>query len=269
MESSLGRESGGSLSILPVFSERTHEYHAFLANSTRVTNYDLSEVRNAENWGPKAKRRELHVRDRLVSLTLMVLLLSAGPLFAQDAPVGATGTEVATEETPAAATNSEELRKAAQNPIASLISVPFQENLNFGIGPADRTQNVLNIQPVIPISLSKDWNLVTRWITPVIYQPLPVLQPPGPPVQQTGVYGLGDLNPSFFLSPKKAYHGVIWASGRLSYCRRRRIPRISGRGNSAWAPRRLRWCSLPIGQSAYLQTTTGLWPAIPMRISPP
>ena len=64
---------------------------------------------------------------------------------------------------------------------------------------------------MIPISVSKDWNLITRWITPVIYQPLPVPQPSGPPVQQTGVYGLGDLNPSFFLSPKKTT--VIWGVG--------------------------------------------------------
>src|ERR1022692_3366390 len=112
----------------------------------------------------------------------------------QDTPVDVKGTQVATEETPAAASNADELRKAAQNPIASLISVPFQENFNFGIGPADRTQNVLNIQPVIPVSVAKDWNMIVRWITPVIYQPLPVPQPPGPPVQQTGAYGLGDLN---------------------------------------------------------------------------
>jgi hypothetical protein len=75
--------------------------------------------------------------------------------------VDVQGTQVATEETPSAASNADELRKEAQNPIASLISVPFQENFNFGIGPADRTQNILNIQPVIPISVSKDWNLVT------------------------------------------------------------------------------------------------------------
>jgi hypothetical protein len=146
-------------------------------------------------------------------LAPVVLLLFATPLFAQDAPIGAPGTQVATEETPAAASNADELRKAAQNPIASLISVPFQENFNFGIGPADRTQNILNIQPVIPISVSKDWNLITRWITPVIYQPLPIPQASGPPTQQTGTYGLGDLNPSFFLSPKKKFHGLIWGIG--------------------------------------------------------
>ena len=150
-------------------------------------------------------------RQGLALGVVTVFFLSAATLFAQDTPVGPAGTQVATEETPAAATNADELRKAAQNPIASLISVPFQDNWNFGIGPDNRVQNVLNIQPVIPFSVAKNWNLITRWITPIIYQPLPVPQPPGPPEQQAGVYGLGDINPSFFLSPKKSK--VIWGVG--------------------------------------------------------
>jgi hypothetical protein len=143
-------------------------------------------------------------------LPLAAFLLSTIALLAQDTPVGVPGTQVATEETPAAATNTDALRNAAQNPVASLISVPIQENFNFNNGPADRTQNVLNIQPVIPLSVSKNWNLIVRWITPIIYQPIPV-QPPTPTVQTTGVYGLGDMNPSFFLVPKKSK--IIWGIG--------------------------------------------------------
>ena len=151
------------------------------------------------------------MRYKLDFLILALLLSSGAALFAQDRPVAPEGALVATEETPEAATNAEELRKQSQNPIANLISVPIQENLNFDTGPADRAQNVLNLQPVIPFSVSKNWNLITRWITPIIYQPLPVAQPPGPPAQLTGVSGLGDLNPSFFLSPKKGK--VIWGVG--------------------------------------------------------
>jgi hypothetical protein len=150
-------------------------------------------------------------REGLAVGALAVFLLSAVPLLAQDTPVGPEGTQVATQATPAAAVNTDALRNAAQNPVASLISVPIQENWNFNIGPANRTQNVLNIQPVIPLSVSKDWNLIVRWITPVIYQPLPVAQPPGTPLQTTGVYGLGDMNPSFFLVPKKSK--IIWGIG--------------------------------------------------------
>jgi hypothetical protein len=140
-------------------------------------------------------------------LLLCAFLLLAVPSFAQDKPPDA-------DKPAAAADNAEALRKAAQNPVASLISVPIQENLNFNIGPADRTQNVLNIQPVIPVNVGENWNLIIRWITPIIYQPyaVSVPQPPGPPVQvQTGVYGFGDMQPAFFLSPKKGK--IIWGVG--------------------------------------------------------
>ena len=95
--------------------------------------------------------------------------------------------------------------------MASLISVPIQPNFNFGIRTADRVQNVLNIQPVIPVTLTSNWNLIIRWITPIVYQPIPVPQPPGPPAQTTGVYGLGDMNPTFFVAPKQSK--VIWGVG--------------------------------------------------------
>ena len=150
-------------------------------------------------------------REAIALAALMAFFLSTISLFAQETPIGPEGTSVATEATPAAAANTDSLRNAAQNPVANLISVPIQENWNFGIGPANRIQNILNLQPVIPFGVSKNWNLITRWITPIVFQPLPVAQPPGPPVQQTGVYGLGDINPSFFLSPKKSK--VIWGVG--------------------------------------------------------
>jgi hypothetical protein len=111
----------------------------------------------------------------------------------------------------------EKARKAAQNPIASMISLPIQENWNFGIGQADRVQNVMNIQPVIPVSLGEHWNLITRWVTPIIYQPyaVPIPQPSGPPVLlQTGAYGLGDMEPQFYFSPKTESK-VTWGAGPL------------------------------------------------------
>jgi type IV secretory pathway VirB10-like protein len=60
--------------------------------------------------------------------------------------------------------NTQDLAKASQNPIANLISLPIQNNTNFGIGPDDETQNILNIQPVWPFSLNENWNLITRTI---------------------------------------------------------------------------------------------------------
>lgn len=139
---------------------------------------------------------------RSSSFALSVFFLLTASLIAQDTPIGVPGTQVATEQTPAAAVNTDALRKAAQNPVASLISVPIQENWNFGIAPNDRIQNVANVQPVIPLSAGKDWNLIIRWITPIIFQPLGA---------QSGVYGLGDMQPAFFLSPKKGK--LIWGVG--------------------------------------------------------
>ena len=91
-------------------------------------------------------------------------------------------------------TETEKLQKDTQNPVANLISVPFQNNTNFNIGPANRTQNVLNIQPVIPVQLSEGWNLIIRWITPVISQPVPTQK-------DLGFFGFRDRGPSFFLPP--------------------------------------------------------------------
>ena len=142
---------------------------------------------------------------------LMAAIVSVAlSLDAQDTPVAPEGTQVGTDQTPSAAANADELRKAAQNPVASLISVPVQNNTNFGIEPGNRTQDVLNIQPVIPLKVSNDWNLIVRWIAPIIYQPLPA--PSSTP--ETGVYGFGDMQPTFLLSPRKA-HKVIWGAGPI------------------------------------------------------
>lgn len=104
----------------------------------------------------------------------------------------------------APADNGEALRKAAQNPVASMVSVPIQENWNFNTGSYERIQNVMNIQPVIPFSLGPDLNLIVRWITPVVFQPITSSS-------DGGFYGLSDMNPSFFVSPKNSK--LIWGAG--------------------------------------------------------
>jgi hypothetical protein len=105
----------------------------------------------------------------------------------------------------AAEESEEELAKKTQNPVADLISVPFQNNFNFGAGPNDATIYVLNVQPVIPLRLTEDWNLITRIIAPIINQPS--LFEGG-----ESAFGLGDLNPTFFLSPAKPGQ-LIWGVG--------------------------------------------------------
>jgi hypothetical protein len=111
---------------------------------------------------------------------------------------------------PALAQDNQELARAAQNPIASLISVPFQNNSNFSFGPEEGTQNVLNIQPVLPFKLNDEWNLITRTIIPVISQPAMM---PG----QGRRNGLGDIQLSAFFSPSAApANGWIWGVGAIA-----------------------------------------------------
>jgi hypothetical protein len=104
------------------------------------------------------------------------------------------------------AESDEELAKATQNPIAAMISLPIQNNWDFGIGPADAMRYTLNVQPVIPFSLNSEYNLIVRTIIPYIYAEAPV---------QGGdnESGLGDIVQSFFLSPKASVGGWIVGAG--------------------------------------------------------
>ena len=93
-----------------------------------------------------------------------------------------------------------------------MISVPFQFNTNFGVGPQRATAELLNIQPVIPLSLSEDWTLITRSILPVQYLPTQALVPAGVPVPGGPEFGFGDLNVTGFISPSKPGR-FIWGVG--------------------------------------------------------
>ena len=101
--------------------------------------------------------------------------------------------------------SAEELAKLAQNPVGNLISLPFQNNTNLNFGPEKGTQNVLNIQPVIPISFNEDWNIITRTILPVISMPSL-----GPGIDSTN--GIGDTVFTAFLSPARPGKW-IWGAG--------------------------------------------------------
>ena len=101
--------------------------------------------------------------------------------------------------------SAEDLAKLAQNPVGNLISLPFQNNTNLNYGPGNGTQNILNIQPVIPISVNDDWNIITRTIVPVVSMPSL-----GPTIGSQN--GLGDTVMTAFLSPANPGHW-IWGAG--------------------------------------------------------
>jgi hypothetical protein len=129
-------------------------------------------------------RRASSGKRRTVGATLFLLLVLSAPVGAQD---------------------DLELAKKTQNPVADLISVPFENHINFGVGPHNDAQNILYVQPVIPFRLTDEWNLISRTVAPVIYQP-----ELAPGVGDT--FGLGDIQLSLFLSPAKP--GVlIWGAG--------------------------------------------------------
>jgi len=120
--------------------------------------------------------------------------------------------------------SAEDLAKLAQNPVGNLISVPFQNNTNFNVGPLNGTQNILNIQPVIPIEVNKDWNVITRTILPLVWQP--AFQP-----GEGDSFGLGDMQLSAFLSPSQpGPGGLIWGAGAIV-----QMPTdTNGLGNKNW-----------------------------------
>ena len=149
----------------------------------------------------------LVVERQVVAGAIAVLLIAlCGEAKAQSDPQANQSQQKASAtDQPETENQAQSLAKAVQNPVASLISVPFQNNTNFDIGPNSRTQNILNIEPVIPVRLSQKWNLIMRIITPVIYQPsiFSAVSPSNTPFNHLGTLGLGDMNPTFFLSPAK------------------------------------------------------------------
>jgi hypothetical protein len=126
---------------------------------------------------------------RLWAGIFLVLLMAATPGFPQES-------------------SEEDLAKKTQNPVADLISLPFQLNYDENLGPSDDgSRIVLNIQPVIPISLNRDWNVISRTIVPLVdLQDFPV--------KGNDESGIGDVLQSLFFSPKKPTSGgAIWGVG--------------------------------------------------------
>ena len=149
-------------------------------------------------------QRQLHQLAKLLIIFPLLLLPGLTNLLAQDTAKPSTAASGQTQNADSQ-TGGGDLTKAVQNPVASLISVPIQNFTDFNIGPFARDRNtVLQFQPVIPARISENWNLISRVIVRVLYQP-DISQ------KHLGTFGLGDTNP-FFFSPTKAGK-LIWGVG--------------------------------------------------------
>ncbi|MCV9927949.1 hypothetical protein OIU83_09810 [Flavobacterium sp. LS1R49] len=111
-------------------------------------------------------------------------------------------TAIAQEEK--AGASAQELADKLANPVASLISVPLQNNLSYGIGPFNGSKYTINVQPVIPFKLSDNLNLITRYIVPIVDQ----RDITG---ENTHQFGLSDATITAFLAPKS--EKIIWGFG--------------------------------------------------------
>lgn len=145
----------------------------------------------------------LHSVLRLAALTIAVALATATG-HAQE-----TAGRVAVDE--AIRSSDSDLAKQLSNPIADLISVPFQLNYNDGYGAdGDGSQTYLNVQPVIPFSISSSWNVISRTIVPIVSQDGLI---PGEGSQ----FGFGNTTQSLFFSPKKPAEigdlKMVWGVG--------------------------------------------------------
>jgi len=155
----------------------------------------------------------MSIKRTIVIAGAALLLVTAGLVSAQQTT--AAGSPPAKD--------ADALAKQLSNPVASLISVPFQYNYARTYGD-NGYQNLLNIQPVMPFSISEDWNLISRTILPVIQQKN--VQP------GKTQFGLGDTVQSFFFSPRQpGPGGLIWGVGPAAL-----IPTgTDGIGGDTWA----------------------------------
>jgi hypothetical protein len=166
------------------------------------------------------------MRNQCIRVLLTLCLFALVPSLA-----------LAQQAAPPAADESADLAKKLANPISDLVSVPIQFNWEQNVGPNEQTRFILNIQPVMPFALNKDWNLIARVILPLVSQP--VLFEGGSPA-----FGVSDIFASFFFSPSGG--GLTWGVGPAISLPSTTIPTL---GTEKWSA----------GPTAVVLKQTGKW----------
>ena len=191
---------------------------------------------------------------RLGRLSALLVVVSA-PSWAQTAaePRPVIGDRAAAE-------SDMDLAKQLQNPVGDLISFPIQTNLNFGHGPHRGTQDVVNLQPVIPFHINEDWNIITRTILPMVWNPSLSPLPTVPA-------GTAPASFTAFLSLTHDINGWLWGAGPVV-----QVPTITSAtlGSNVWGagPSAVAVWSAARGSPACWSTTSGRSAARPELRAP-
>jgi hypothetical protein len=171
---------------------------------------------------------------RPILVTIAAVGLSA-PVYAQQSPPAGPAPAVRLGLSPddppgmtthrAADEDATEIAKKLQNPVGDLISVPFTNYTNFNVGPNKGTQNVLQIQPVVPFHVSDDWNIITRTVLPLVWSPS------FQPATSVPPFGLAPTSFSAFLSPRNPVNGWVWGAGPVI-----QLPTVTNKtlGSNVW-----------------------------------
>lgn len=164
----------------------------------------------------KQKTKHFEISYKL-AFPLLLALASPVSWAQQNAVAPAVASDTADKEEQSKATTDDastdpdsaaELAKKLANPVANLISVPIQYTWTDGIGPAEASQNKFIVQPVTPVSINKDWNMIIRTIMPLY------IDQQSPTIGGQDASGIGDILQSFFFSPKAlTKNGWVWAVG--------------------------------------------------------
>jgi len=145
-------------------------------------------------------------KECMLGALCLAVVLVATSLWAADTPATAapSGGE------PQA--SLDEVNKKLSNPVSDFWSISFQQNnyvLDMGTGRSERWNSNLNFQPVMPVALTSDWNLITRPVI-TLFNSVPHPDPHNPPnMERTTGFGDTVLMEMFSPSPKLAGNWLL------------------------------------------------------------